>query len=153
VEQLGPFEDARMKRLSPLVHGIIDYATLLLISGLSEFARLPLNTENFLSAAGFALFGLAVFTDNQLGFFKLIPFRWHQPIELGGSVLVLFAPLLWGFSADSPSWVICGAISASLLILSLSTDYHGDTKLPVVEKTHNAPPADKEVGLRSSLWR
>lgn len=87
-----------MKVISPRVHGILDYGTILL------FALAPtiFGFEGMYATMCYVLAGgylvVTLLTDFPLGIAHVIPFPVHGGLELVSGLALLAAPFLFGFS-------------------------------------------------------
>ncbi len=81
-------------KIVPLIHGILDYATVLFLS----FAPVLFGMQNLASTFTYALacihLLLTLFTNFSAGAFKIVPFRVHGMIEIAVA-LILFGVAFW----------------------------------------------------------
>lgn len=110
-----------MNKVSPSIHGILDYVTVLyFLLAPSLFALTPtVATISYL--LGIIHFILTFFTKFSLGVKKIIPLRIHGFIELIVGIVLILMPLLMGASLtfyDSLFFIITGV--AILLVWMLS---------------------------------
>ncbi len=90
-----------MKPLSATPHGVLDYATgiLLLVSpwmfGFNDVSTAATNT---MVTIGIVVLLLSLVTDYPLGLIKAVPFRTHGIIETVGALALLVSPWIVGFS-------------------------------------------------------
>jgi hypothetical protein len=90
-----------MKPLSATPHGVLDYATgiLLLISPwLFGFNDLSTAATSTMVLVGLVVLVLSLITDYPLGLVKAVPFRTHGKIETVGALALLLSPWIVGFS-------------------------------------------------------
>ena len=112
-----------MKPISPFMHNVLDYASVILFIAAPKvlgFGTVPaILTYVF---AGIFLI-LTIFTASPLGIIKVIPFRTHGRIELVIAPVLLALPWLFGFShmAAARNFYIVFAI-VPLIVYSL-TDF------------------------------
>ena len=112
-----------MKPISPTIHGIIDYATVVLFLAAPSLLGFG-GTAALLSylLAGVHLL-MTVLSNMPLGLLKLVPIRLHGLVELivGPSLigLALFAPTL---VAGAESFFAVAGIA--IFLVWLLTDYH-----------------------------
>ena len=91
-----------MKPITPRIHGVLDYATVLvtaLAPTLFGFSAVPSRIAYAL-AAGYLVLSLC--TAYPLGVAKLVPFRGHGLAEVAIAVLLVPLPWMLGF-ADEPA--------------------------------------------------
>lgn len=76
---------------------------------------------------GVAAFLLTALTDHHLGIFRLLPYKFHQAVDLIVGLTFLAAPLVLGFSGlDAAYYWLNGA--AVVLVISLSSPASSDTR-------------------------
>lgn len=111
-----------MKPISPIIHGIIDYATV----GLFLAAPSLLGFGGTAALLSYLLAGvhllMTVLSNMPLGLLKLVPMRLHALVELivGPSLigLALFAPML--VSGAQAFFAVAGIV---IFLVWLLTDY------------------------------
>lgn len=115
-----------MNRISPRVHGYLDYVTVvvfLLAPTLIGLTGLPAQLAYAL--AGIHLV-MTLATDFPLGVAKLIPFTIHGWIErLVGPLLVLVAIIPAGFATNTAAQVFYLVIGVVIIAVGLLSDYRG----------------------------
>lgn len=112
-----------MTIITPRAHGYLDYATVILflaapmLIGLTEIAAVL--------AYGLAAIHLAVtlFSDFPLGIGKQIPFTLHGWIERIVGPLLIIAPFILGFSADSAARNFYVIVGIAITLVGWLTDY------------------------------
>ncbi|HEX8440248.1 SPW repeat domain-containing protein [Archangium sp.] len=119
--------------LSPRIHGYIDYAAVAMLAlapTLFDFSGLPAVLCYVLAVVQL---GMSLLTAYPLGAAKIIPFTVHGSIEAATSILLVVAPLLFGFSdvRSARNFFIVSGIA--LFAVWLTTNYkaagrpvHGD---------------------------
>ena len=117
-----------MKVISPRVHGILDYGTILL------FALAPTifgfegmyATVCYILAAGYLV--VTLLTDFPLGIAHVIPFPVHGGLELVSGLVLLASPFLFGFNDDNETarnfFMIMGGVFLGAWLL---TDWRAQT--------------------------
>lgn len=112
-----------MKIISPRIHGILDYLTvltLLLAPTIYVFTRTPWTVAYVLAASYLVI---SLLTDYPLAWKRVIPFSIHGLIELV-SVPVLFGlPWLLGFNEDYAARNFFIALAVITLFVWLLTDF------------------------------
>lgn len=117
-----------MKVISPRIHGLLDYSTVLL------FALAPTifgfegtyATVCYLLAAGYLV--ITLLTDFPLGIAHLIPFPVHGGLELVSGLVFLASPFLFGFNDENETarnfFMIMGGVFLGVWLL---TDWRAQT--------------------------
>jgi hypothetical protein len=127
--------------ISPRVHGILDYATVVVFLNapmVFGFSGTPSAVLYWLAGIHLLMTGLTKFP---YGVFKVIPFRIHGVIDVLGGVFLLAAPWIFGFASEDGArnfFLVLGVLS---FVIAGLTDY-----TPALE----APP--REPGDRRR-WR
>ncbi len=112
-----------MNRISPQVHGYLDYVTVavfLIAPTLFGLTGLPAQLAYALAVIHLVM---TLVTDFPLGVAKLIPFTIHGWIErLVGPLLVLVS-LVPGFANNTAAQVFYFVIGVVIIVVGLLTDY------------------------------
>ncbi len=114
-----------MNRISPRLHGYLDYVTVvvfLLAPTLIGLTGLPAQLAYAL--AGIHLV-MTLLTDFPLGVAKLIPFPMHGWIERAVGPLLVLASFLPGFATDTTAQVFYLVMGVVIIAVGLLTDYQG----------------------------
>jgi hypothetical protein len=114
-----------MRILSPKIHGVIDYVTVLgLVLAAALFGHGGISTMLAYALAGIHLV-MTVLTAFPLGLIKVIPFKVHGMVELVvGIALVVLPWVLSGTVEFSPNGrMFFSAFGAVLIVVWLTTDY------------------------------
>jgi hypothetical protein len=118
-----------MKKLTPLQHGLIDYAwagAMIAAPWVFGFSRNKRATRYAVSS-GAAVVGLSLLTRYPLGAVKLIPFPLHGVFDAVSGVQTIASPWLLGYSRHrAAKWTHVMSGLASLVVVSL-TDYQATT--------------------------
>lgn len=118
-----------MKFISPKIHGILDYITVIfLLASPSLFGFTGL-LANFTYVLGIVHLLLTVLTNYNLGLIKVIPFTFHGTIEfiVAIALIVLAYTLFDHNSAGKLYYVLLGTV---FLLTWLVTDYKGTLSRP-----------------------
>ncbi len=98
-----------MKNISTYAHGVLDYAVgfiLLIAPNLFGFAHLGGAPVMAARIIGLIFIVQALFTNFELGLFKLIPMRVHLFVDYLASLILAVSPWLFKFNTDSKNvWV------------------------------------------------
>ena len=110
-----------MKIISPLVHGYLDYFTVIVFLLAPTLAGLTGAAAMLAYALAAIHLAMTLFTDFPLGLTKIIPFTLHGWVErIVGPVLIL-VPFVLGFDGAARSFYILMGIV--IIIVGLLTDY------------------------------
>jgi hypothetical protein len=119
------------KPISTRTHGMIDYMTAALSFFAPEiFGFLDLSGPAVMipKMVGLMIFGLTIFTDHELGLFKVIPMKLHLMVDIFTSIFLAASPFLFGFIDERPNvWLPHLAVGVSYLIISLMTQERPET--------------------------
>ena len=112
-----------MRILSPLIHGVLDYAVVVafvLLPTLLGLSGTPRYLSWTLAAVHLALTALTRFP---LGAIKLVPVRVHGIVELVVGPVLIAAPWLLGFASDAVARATYVAAGVAIFFTWLLTDY------------------------------
>jgi hypothetical protein len=114
-----------MKFISPKIHGIIDYLSVIFLLISPTLFGFSGTLALFTYALGGGHLLLSLLTDYPFGTFKAIPVTIHATIEvLVGIILIILAYTLFNDNPDGKLfYVIFGTV---ILLTWLVTDYTGD---------------------------
>lgn len=112
------------KPITPKRHGAIDYGFL--VVGLVGPSLLGLNGA---ARVVFGLLALAqgtlnAFTDHALALRRVVPFRLHGRLELGGIPLYVVLPIVSGALEGSRAYALYFGAGATLLAVYILTDWN-----------------------------
>jgi len=111
------------KPITPRRHGAIDYGFLVIalvgpsLLGLSGTARV------LFAALGLVQGTLNAFTDHPLALKRIVPFRVHGRLELGGVPVYFLLPILVGAVDETRALVFYLVAGALLLAVFVLTDW------------------------------
>lgn len=111
-----------MRFISKSIHARIDYPVALALIALPFL--LGLGSEQPLAlaispVAGVAALFLTVFTDHDLGVIRVLPYRFHQAVDLAVGLLFLAVPFLLGLTGiDAAYYWVNGAAVVTVISLS-----------------------------------
>ena len=112
-----------MKIISPRLHGVLDYATILFL-GLSPFLfQMNHAARIFTFALGIVHLSLTLLTDFDMGIFKVIPLKIHGAIEVTVSVVLVIIAFLFRNWEDQTSFYYYLVFSMALFLVWLSSSY------------------------------
>jgi hypothetical protein len=119
-----------MRIISSKVHGVLDYSVgifLIIVPWLAGFARQGAETwvPVFLGAAALLY---SLFTNYELGRFKIIPFKTHLVIDFLSGMLLSASPWLFDFK-EQVYWphLILGMLEMAVVLLSVPVAYYSKT--------------------------
>lgn len=121
-------EEHAVKIFTPLTHGYLDYVTVLLFLAAPALLGLTGMPATLAYALAIIHLVMTLLTDFPLGLFKLIPFTIHGWVERVVGPLLVVAPFLLGFSANSTARNFYMAIGIVIILVGLLTDYQGAEK-------------------------
>lgn len=116
--------------ISPRVHGILDYATVVVFLNapmVLGFTRTPSAVLYWLAGVHLLMTGL---TNFPYGVFKVIPFRIHGGIDALAGVFLLAAPWIFGFASEDGArnfFLVLGVLG---FIIAGLTDYTPALEVP-----------------------
>lgn len=123
-----------MKVISPRMHGMLDYGTILLFALAPTLFNLdgPYATACYVLAAGYLV--VTLLTDFPMGIAHMIPFPVHGGLELVSGLALLAVPFLFGFHNDNET-ARNFFMGMGILFLGswMLTDWRADTHA----RTHN----------------
>jgi len=103
------------------MHAYLDYPVAISLMGMPFL--LALGHSNPLAlwlsvATGIAAFVLTIFTDHQLGVFRVLPYGFHLAVDAAVGILFLAAPTIFGFTGvDALYYWVNGATVATVIAL------------------------------------
>jgi len=110
-----------MKKISPTMHGYLDYVTVVIFLAAPSLIGLTGLARTFAYALAGIHLAITLATDFPLGAAKLLPFTIHGWVErVVGPVLIL---LPFGLSFDAPARSFYVFIGIIIIIVGLLTDY------------------------------
>ena len=89
-----------MKPLSSFAHGVIDYVlgvVLILAPQIFQFAEYNGAAVAVPRIIGVLTIVMALFTNYELGLFRVIPFRLHLGVDTVAGIFLAISPFLFGF--------------------------------------------------------
>jgi hypothetical protein len=117
-----------MKFLNPKIHGILDYAVVLMFLA----APKALGLDGIPAQLSYALAAVhlmvTVLTDFPLGAFKLIPLPIHGWIELAVAPALIAAPWILNFAAEPHARLFYIVSGGAIFATWLATDYRGSQR-------------------------
>lgn len=112
-----------MKRLSPQIHGILDYVTVLFLLFSPALFKLQPTGSVFTYVLAIVHLILTVLTDFPAGAFKLVPLRIHGLIEIIVSMALVAFAVWFRLSGDAVSFYYYMIFAFVLFIVWLISDY------------------------------
>jgi len=115
-----------LKILTPRIHGILDYVTViafLLAPTLFSLSGLPATISYLLAIVHLVLTLITAFP---LGFVKAVPFKLHGVVELVVAVLLVLLPWLLNFASIPAARNFYIGAGIVIFIVWLVTDYARD---------------------------
>ncbi|HJS56261.1 MAG TPA: hypothetical protein VJ765_17035 [Chitinophagaceae bacterium] len=112
-----------MKKLSPRIHGILDYFTVLFLVISPSLFEMENNGSAFAYLLAITHLILTLFTNFQAGVFKIIPLRIHGLIELIVSIALVAIAMWFRNLGDTVSFYYYLVFSVALIIIWLASEY------------------------------
>lgn len=113
----------KMKRLSPKLHGILDYVTVAFLLLSPSVFQMQQYAAVFTYSLAFVHLVLTLFTNFELGIFRLVPFYIHGIVEISVSIVLMPLSYLFLVLGDSTSFYFYLVFAIVLLIVWLLTSY------------------------------
>jgi hypothetical protein len=111
-----------MRFITPSIHARLDYPVALALMALPVLLGLGGSNPLALTISplvGLAAFLLTVFTDHELGVFRVLPYKLHLAVDLTVGVLFLVLPFALGFHGlDAAFYLLNGAAVVAVIALS-----------------------------------
>jgi hypothetical protein len=112
-----------MKKITPRVHGILDYLTVLFLMISPSLFEMQARGLRFTYILASAHLVLTLFTDFKAGAFKLIPFKIHGLIEIIVSISLIGIAMWFRSSGDNVSFYYYLIFSVVLFVVWARSDY------------------------------
>ncbi len=118
------------KFISPRIHGVLDYSSLLTTAAASPLLRFSRPAARTASgwAAGYA--ALAALTDYPLALTRAVPFRAHGAVDTAMGVLLPAVPWLFGFARDHRARNFFFGLAALTVLVTALTDWDAAETAP-----------------------
>ncbi len=113
-----------MGRLSPRVHGILDYLTILLLILSPYLFGMQSAASVFTYSLAFIHLALTLLTDFEMGLLRIIPLPVHGAIELLVSILLVVVATAFRFWNDVTSFYFYLVFAGVLFIVWLFSTYN-----------------------------
>jgi hypothetical protein len=112
-----------MKKLSPRVHGILDYFTVLLLLSSPSLFDMQTNGALFTYVLAIVHLILTLLTDFPPGVFKIIPLKLHGLIEIVVSIALIVVAVWFRSSGDNVSFYYYLIFAIILFIVWTTSEY------------------------------
>jgi hypothetical protein len=112
-----------MKKITPGVHGILDYLTVLSLLISPSLFEMQVRGLRFTYVLASVHLVLTLFTDFKAGPFKLIPFKIHGLIEIIVSISLIGIAIWFRASGDNVSFYYYLIFSVVLFIVWAASEY------------------------------
>ncbi|HEX5726598.1 MAG TPA: hypothetical protein VFX98_14075 [Longimicrobiaceae bacterium] len=116
------------KPISPDLHGVIDYSSVLLTAAAPKLFGLSDRAAKTCAALAGGYLALSALTDYDLSVRRLVPFPVHGAIEGVEAMALPFLPRLLGFGRDRNARIFLCALAAMGLLTAVLTDWKGNTR-------------------------
>lgn len=115
-----------MRFVTRKIHAFLDYPVAFALIALPFI--LGLGASNPLALlispiVGVAAFLLTVFTDHELGLFRVLSYRFHQAVDLLVGVSFLLLPLAFGFSGLDAAYYLANGVAVVAVIALSKPEY------------------------------
>lgn len=112
-----------MKFISSRIHGVLDY----IVAAALFFAPIIFGFQSVGGAAvlipmtlGIVLLVYSLFTQYELGVFKMIDFQYHLVIDMVAALFLAASPFLFGFASEAPNaWVPHIVVGVAVVLVVL----------------------------------
>ena len=115
------------KPISPDMHGMIDYSTVLMTAAAPRLLGFSEDAERAAMMLAGGYLGLSLMTDYDLSLRRLVPFPAHGAAEAVLGAALPFLPKLLGFENDRPARNFFLGLTAVTAVVAALTDWTGDT--------------------------
>jgi hypothetical protein len=112
-----------MKNLSPRVHGVLDYITVLFLLLSPSLFNMQTTGSMFTYILAIVHLLLTLFTDFPLGAFKIIPLKLHGLIEIVVSIALIVVAVWFRSSGDNVSYYYYLIFAIILFIVWTTSEY------------------------------
>lgn len=112
-----------MKKLSPRVHGILDYMTVLFLLLSPSLFDMQTTGSVFTYILAIVHLILTLFTDFQPGAFKVVPLKIHGLVEIIVSIALIAVAVWFRNSGDNVSFYYYLVFAFILFIVWAISDY------------------------------
>lgn len=112
-----------MKKLSPVLHGILDYFTVLFLLFSPSLFNMQTTGSLFTYVLAIVHLLLTALTDFPAGFFKIVPLKIHGLIEIIVSVVLVVVAIWFRLSGDDVSFYFYLTFACVLFAVWLLSDY------------------------------
>ena len=116
------------KPISPDMHGMIDYSTVLMTAAAPRLLGMSKEAERACYALAGGYLGLSLLTDYDLSVRRVVPFPAHGAAEGALGMALPFLPRLLGFSRDRAGSGFLLGLTALTAVVAALTDWTGDTR-------------------------
>lgn len=112
-----------MKLLSEKLHGVLDYATVLFLALSPSVFNMQANATLFTYSLAFVHLVLTIFTNFEMGIFRVVPFYIHGIIEISVSVLLVVVSFMFFMYHDNTSFYFYLIFAVALFIVWCMSNY------------------------------
>ncbi len=112
-----------MKIISPKVHGILDYLTVVFLFAAPTIFKMEGTLCTFTYVLGGIHLLLTVLTDFEPGIFKVIPFKIHGVIELIVAVALVAVAFWFNSNGSELGFYFYIILAVIILIVFILTDF------------------------------
>jgi len=116
------------KPISPLLHGVLDYATVLVTAALPAALDFPPRAAALARGLSAGYLALSAVTDYLLSLTRRVPFATHGRLELLSGFALPLLPWLGGFAQHRASRNFFLALAGVTFVVYALTDWDGTNK-------------------------
>lgn len=137
-----------MKPISTRTHGVLDYATAVVLLALPRVFGWNGRVTRFLTFMSLFLLGYSTFTRYELGIFKQIPVQGHLSLDAASGLLMTASPAFLGIRDPFVKTILTG-LGLYELGASIMTDPNEAPGLPAQSSKPFAVPLDVGAYIRN----
>jgi hypothetical protein len=112
-----------MKIISPTVHGVIDYMSVILVAMAPNVLNLPPAAANLAYFLAGSYLVVTLLTRMPLGLVRVLPFKVHGIIEFLSGLLIIASPWLFGFADNERARMFFIGLGIFVFIVFMLTDW------------------------------
>jgi hypothetical protein len=122
-----------MRFVTKKMHAYLDYplaAALIILPFVLKLGKCDLLALTLSIEAGVAFLILTLFTDHQLGVYRIIPYKVHLVIDAIVGIVFIIAPFLFTFQRRDAwyYWVIGGSVLTAVSLNKAEKDVSSQTR-------------------------
>jgi hypothetical protein len=127
------------KPITPFAHGVVDYATSVMVAAAPRLMRLDKRASATCYALAAGYTALSMMTDYPLSLRHVIPFKAHGLAEAAIGAMLPMTPSALGFASQRRARNLCFALTALTGVVALLTDWDKQSER-VARQQHRRRP-------------